>query len=615
MMFWRTLGSITLLFFVTFSAAAEPKQVVLLCSFGQTVLPWCEYTTQFREQLELQSPDLVNIYQFDLETHLFAGPNEKAFLDYINAQFSNRKVDLVVTIGAPAAIFVQQNRGQLPATPLLMTAIEQRRVPAANSATDAVVATSIDIRGVVDTILSVLPETSTIAVVIGNSSNEKFWLDQLREAVEPFTNRVTFLWFNELSFDEMLERIATLPPKSAIFYALLTVDARGNTIGTKKAFSILHASANAPMFSYSDVYFGRGIVGGPLNSAHELGRQAASVAVRILRGETVGEIKTPAIGPNATIFDWRELQRWNIGENILPPGSEIRFRELDIWGQYRLEIFGIIGLLLVQAALITWLVYEHDRREKAEAAARHTMIELAHSNRVATAGELSASIAHEVNQPLSGMVTRANAALRWLVMNPPDLDNVRTALTQIIRAGHHAADIITSVRALYKRDVNNKAPVEINKLILTVLSFSRLDREKCGIATQIQLGDLPTMIGNAVQLQQVIMNLVMNAIEAMQNLSDGRKELRITSEVNGTNLIRVSIEDSGPGISPPDLDRVFKPMFTTKPQGMGMGLSICRSIIESHNGRIWASPGVNGGTIFQFELPTAPRSAAGSIPR
>jgi len=228
------------------------------------------------------------------------------------------------------------------------------------------------------------------------------------------------------------------------------------------------------------------------------------------------------------------------------------------------------------------------------------MSELTHVNRMATAGQLSASIAHEVRQPLAGIVANAQAALRWL--EKANVEEVREGLKRILSDGHRASDIITNLRAMFKSDVQEKTLVDINKLVLSVLALVRIDLQKHEIKLQTQLDDrIPQVLGNQVQLQQVISNLVMNAIESMGSLQT--RVLRIKTELSQSNTVYVSIEDTGTGIKSSDVAQLFKPMFTTKARGMGMGLSICQSIIENHDGRIWVSPRANGGSIFQFELP------------
>jgi signal transduction histidine kinase len=305
---------------------------------------------------------------------------------------------------------------------------------------------------------------------------------------------------------------------------------------------------------------------------------------------------------NKVLFDWRQMQRWGISESSLPPGSEIQFRDLTVWGQYRVQILAVLVALLFQAGLICWLIWEHRRRRLAEVQARNSMAEITHLNRIATAGELSASIAHEVSQPLTGIVTRASAAKRWLAGERPNIAKARAALDQIEAAGHAAGEIIKNLRSMFKKDTPDKSRIDINKLIRTVLGLVYIDMRKHGIDLESKLGDqIPPPLGNQVQLQQVILNLMMNAIDSMRSVQP--RVLSVSTNLNGYDMVQVSIEDTGIGIDPSTRDQIFNPLFTTKEHGMGMGLSICHSIIESHNGRIWVSPGVNRGSIFQFELP------------
>jgi signal transduction histidine kinase len=199
------------------------------------------------------------------------------------------------------------------------------------------------------------------------------------------------------------------------------------------------------------------------------------------------------------------------------------------------------------------------------------------------------------------MLANAEGALRWL--QKANIEEVRESLKNIVSDGFRASDIIKNLRAMFKHDVQEKTPVDINKLVSSVLALVVIDLQKYDIELQTQLDDqIPQVLGNQVQLQQVISNLVVNAIESMGSLQT--RALRIQTELSQSNTVQVSIEDTGTGIKSSDVAKLFKPMFTTKARGMGMGLSICQSIIENHDGRIWVSPGATGGSIFQFELPT-----------
>jgi C4-dicarboxylate-specific signal transduction histidine kinase len=234
---------------------------------------------------------------------------------------------------------------------------------------------------------------------------------------------------------------------------------------------------------------------------------------------------------------------------------------------------------------------------------QRTMAELAHMNRLATAGVLLASIAHEINQPLTGIVMQASAARQWLALREPSIERARDALDQIESNGLRAGEIITSLRGMFKKETKARNPIDINALIVTVLGIVRHELQKHGVELRTELDEsLPALEGDRVQLQQVVLNLVMNAIEAMQ--SGAPRKLSIRSCVSKPNFVHVAIEDTGTGIDPSNHDHIFDPMFTTKERGMGIGLSICHSIIESHSGRIWVTRGIDKGSIFQFELPT-----------
>jgi C4-dicarboxylate-specific signal transduction histidine kinase len=233
--------------------------------------------------------------------------------------------------------------------------------------------------------------------------------------------------------------------------------------------------------------------------------------------------------------------------------------------------------------------------------------ELAHVNRVATMGQLTASIAHEVNQPIAATVSNAQAGLRWLDRQPPDLDEVRQALACIAEDGKRAGEVIAGLRELMKKAPPRKDRVALNGAIGEVIELTRSEAVKNSVSVQTELADgLPVIQGDRVQLQQVMLNLIVNAVEATSGVSEGARELLISTRKAEAGGVRVAVRDTGPGLTPAALEHLFEPFHTTKPNGLGLGLSICRSIIEAHGGRLWVSANVPRGAVFQFTLPEHP---------
>jgi signal transduction histidine kinase len=599
-------------------ATAESKRVLLLHSFGLEFKPWSEYATTIQSELVRQSPWPLDITNQSLVAARGSDEDSEApFLAYLRALYGKRPPDLIVCIGAPAAAFVQRHRQEFFAsTPMVFTAVDQRRVQYSNlSPHDAVVAVRIDYLGAMENILRVLPDTKHVAVVVGTSPIEQFWRKEIAKEVKPLEDQIALTWYDDLSFDDILKHAAALPPHSAIFWELMSVDAAGVVHEGNTALGRLHAVANAPIFSYDESFFGNEIVGGPLLSVLEGSQKTVAVAIRILGGERAGDIKTSPIRFATPKFDWREMQRWGISEDRLPPGSEVLFRPLTTWDQYRSQIILIVMALLLQAVLIGGLLYERRRRHRAEASAGKLQSDLAHMNRMATAGELAGSIAHEIRQPLAAMVMYGGAGLRWLQNKTPNLDEARLALQSIVSEGYRADAIINNICKMFRHESTPRMLVNVNDLVPQVLPLvaHKISSNNIALETDFAKNAIPYVQADQVQLQQVVLNLIMNAIEAMGSSAGKDRVLRLRTEIGPVDNVLITIADTGPGIDPKIVDKIFQPFLTTKPGGMGMGLSICKSIIAAHEGQLSATPGEPCGTVFQISLPNAGANADGRL--
>ena len=596
------------LFACQVASAAEPKRIMLLHSFGPDFKPWSEYAKDIRAELGRQSPWPLDIIENSLVTARFSDENpEAAFVDYLSALFAKHPLDVIVSIGAPAAGFVQRHRQRLfPTIPMVFTAVDQRRVQFSNlTRNDVAVAVDINYLSAFQNILQVLPDTKHVIVVVGTSPIEQFWKEAIGRQVAPLTNRIKISWTDKLSFEELLKQASALPPHTAIFWELMIVDAAGVVHEGDPPLEQLHAVANAPIFSYDESFFGSAIVGGPLLLVADTSRLTAAVAIRILGGQKAGDIKVPPVEFSSPRFDWRQMQRWGISEKNLPPGSKILFRDPTAWEQYRLQIVSLASVLLFQAALIAGLLYEHRRRRNLEVEARQRMSELAHMNRRATAGELSASIAHELNQPLGAILNNTEAAELLLASPSPNLEEIKEILADIRRDDQRASEVIKRLRRLLTKTVFRAQDIDLNETVREVFEFLSVQASARNVTLSSTLAPRALRVsGDRIQLQQVILNLIVNGMDAMTSFDNGQRKITSrTALMDGA--VEISIADCGPGIPPDKLAAVFEPFFTTKEHGMGIGLSIARTIVEAHGGRIWAENQAGGGAVFRLKLPLA----------
>jgi PAS domain S-box-containing protein len=245
----------------------------------------------------------------------------------------------------------------------------------------------------------------------------------------------------------------------------------------------------------------------------------------------------------------------------------------------------------------------HEHRE-VQSELRRRLLEIAELNRRADAAILSASIVHEIKQPLAAIVSSGNAGLRWLAQDPPNIERVKSATNNVVLAGQRAAEIVDSIRAINKNEQRIHAPVNMNELIQEVLVLAEAELQSQHITVRTTVNEaIPEVPADRVQLQQVMLNLIKNAIEAMSSVADSSRVLHLKTEFDGSENILITIQDSGMGIGAENMDRIFDRFFTTKAQGMGMGLAICRSIIEAHNGRLWAEAAIGQGSLFKISLP------------
>jgi signal transduction histidine kinase len=595
----------------------RPRRVLMVHSFGSSAPPFTTHSTAFESTLKRELGTAVDLDEVSLDMARYAEPDmEEAFAEFLGKRMLKWQPDLVVPIGSPAGKFVAKFRDTLfPQTPVIYTGMDRRTLPADAFAKNATfVGANFDLKGLVEDMLQLDPETNHVVVILGATSLERYWTAAFQEAFEPFTGRVKFTWVNDLSFDQILDRVSTLPPHSFVLLGLFMRDASGVTYNEDDALVRLHAVSQAPINGLYQHQMGLGIVGGRLYQGELEGVESARVAARILQGERASTFPPLFIGTRPPTYDWRELTRWRISESRLPPGSVVLFRQPTAWERYRWHVAGAVAVIATQAVLILVMLVQlrrrrvaeiAQRRAQAEAQQKHTQLE--HLARVATLGELTATLTHEIRQPLSAIGFNSARGRLLLDAPQPDLQEVRDTLSNIGEITQRAGKMIQAMRDMLQRETPGFANVDLNHLFRSVGRIVHTDAVRRGITLQFDLSPgVLAVKGDSVQLQQVLLNLILNAFAAMSapQLNGARRLVIRTTSIDGASL-RIEVQDSGTGVAPDELESIFDPFTTSKRTGLGMGLSICRSIIERHGGSIWAANNPDCGATFSITLPVS----------
>ena len=551
----------------------------------------------FRAELVKKSSEPVDLFEVSLDTaRIQSSQDEGPFIEYIRALLSGRKLDLIVPVGAPAAFFMQRHRQELfPATPMLIVGADARRIPdAAAKENDTAVLLDLDLPAYLENILRLRPETTDIAVVVGNSPVERFWTSELRSDFRPLANRVNITWFNDLTFGEMLNHAATMPPRSAIFWFLLSEDAAGVPYSQDRALEAMRELTTAPIFGMGDYELGRGIVGGPLMQTQALGQQAAAVALRILAGESPGSIRPPKVLFGSPKYDWRELQRWNISEGRLPAGSIVQFREPTVWEQYRWYAIGALSFIAFQAVLIAALFLQRTRRQAAEMNIRKKASELRVSYEQVRqlAGQLinaqedeRARIARELHDDVGQRVASLSIGLSSLKRRVPDSDE--TLRSELIRLQQQTTGLAKDLRDLSH---------ELHQGALEHVGLPDALRERCeqishesDIQIKLEVADGWTEVADDIKLclyrvaQEALHNIAKHAHAKMGRIAIAHQ--------NGRVVMRIS--DNGVGFA------------THGPTGQqGIGLLSMRERVRMLGGSFEVKSAPNTGTIATVTLPT-----------
>ena len=608
---WLLIWLIACCYPVTCQSGPLPKSVLILNESSPGIQGYADITAAQRLTLNAQAPSPFAVYVENLDLNQFVSPQyKKTLLTYLREKYLDTRIGIIAANGTEALRVALQLRAdeRWSGIAIVFSTVDEQRarslMPLPNVTGRFV---QFSLGSSIDAARSLVHNLKRVAL-IGDPLERQPFRGHFSSELASATADLEIINLLGRPLEEVKKTVAGLPGNSAILYTTVTTDGTGHQYLPNEALAAIAKTANRPIVVDVDNRLGHGATGGFVVAPALIGEEAAHLMLRVFNGENASAIPITTSNAVKPVFDWRELQRWAVGERDLPPGSEILFRPPTAWEQYRWQILFIAAVIFTETLLILGLLYENQRRRRAEVQSLQRMTELAHLNRIATAGELSASIAHEVKQPLAAIVAQSSAALRWLAHATPDLNEARAALKKIMFAGNRASEIVDNLRAMFRKESSARRPLDINNLLANVVELTSHEAQKRGVLVHTTFldGQKPETLGDQAQLEQVFLNLVMNAIEAMSSSKSNRRVLELKTSVDDDDEILVTVADNGPGVEVEDLEKIFEAFFTTKSDGMGMGLSICRSIIESHSGRLWASRG-NLGLIFHVSLPRANR--------
>ncbi len=454
-------------------------------------------------------------------------------------------------------------------------------------------------------------------VVVGSRvTRDRLWGERVRREMHLVGTRVRVEILEDVPTRVLTARLAQLGPESIVFTPGFAIDAEGRSLVPRDAVAAVCAATTVPVYGTSTTMIGTGIVGGWALDLRSQGRTAAGAVARLLDGVAPEALDLPESIPVAFHADWRQMRRFDIDATTLPAGAVMHFREPSLWQAYRNVVLGALGVMLLQAVLIGGLLLERRRRQHAELSVTTARTELAHASRLAVAGELAAAVAHEINQPLGAILSNADTAEMILESGTDQRDLLRQILADIRRDDVRASEVIRRLRTLLQKHEVERAPFVLDDAVNEVELVLRAEaRRRHVVLSVLPSGFSGTLLGDRIHIQQVLINLVLNAMDAVSDLPESRRAVTLSVQARDGG-VSVAVTDRGPGIAQENLTKVFDSFFTTKQAGMGLGLSIARTIVEAHGGGIRAENGVGGGATFIMDLPLAKQgSDAGGAAR
>lgn len=594
-------------------AAASVRHVLVLYENNRLLPANVQADRGINEVISSSDESTVVSAEF-LDAPRFNGaPYVQTVLTFLRDKYGAQPPDVIVAGGNGALEFLLDNRAAFfPSTPVVHMGVDRSFVKTRQPMPADIVGVPVeyDFTGTIEQALRWHPGATRLVLVTGASAPDREWEAQLRADTGRFDARVTTEFLAGLPTGAVLARLRELDNQAIVFTPGYFKDGGGREFAPREAARELAAASAAPVYGPFNTFIGLGIVGGSMPDFEAMGRQAGSAVNRLLDGVAPASLQLPKVMPATLNVDWRQVRRWGIDENAVPPGAIVHFRIPTIWEAYRTEVLVAAAVVLLQSGLVAGLLFERRRRRGAEAAVDQHRFELAHASRLAIAGELTASIAHEINQPLGAILSNVNAAELMLGSGPDQLDEVRQILGDIHRDNLRASEVIRRLRALLAKHKVEHKVIDLNESLTDMVTILRAEAQRRRVALAVRAATSGVeVIADRIQVQQVLLNLALNAMDAVADVPEERRVVTVSAE-RRRDVAAITVRDRGHGIPAEHLPKLFDSFFSTKRTGIGLGLSIVRTLVEAQGGKVWAENGPGDGAIFHVDLPLAGSAAS-----
>ncbi|MDM0109485.1 ATP-binding protein [Variovorax sp. J22R24] len=593
--------------------AADARSVLVLYSNGRLVPANVDVERGLRGAIRDTAVRPVEVFTEFLDYPEFVGEDyEDTVATYLQRKYAGRPPDVIIAVARQSLDFLLRQRAHLfPGAPIVhAAAFRAYPEPFPTLPPDVVgVPVEYDPAGTIEQALRWHPKARHLLVVTGAIPRDREWEAMLRDTFAQFEGRLAIEFLAGASTDKVLERLRGLDEGWIVFTPGFYQGSDALKYTARESVQMIAKAATAPVYGTFSSFVGTGAVGGRVPSFEATGRQAGQIVNSLFDGVAPAALNLPKAMPNELNVDLRQTRRWGIADKDIPSDAVVQFKEPTFWEAYR--TVAIVGgtVILLQAGLVASLMIEHHRRRKAEMALIQRGGELAHASRLAIAGELTASIAHEINQPLAAILTNADAAEMILQSGADRREDLRMILADIRRDDMRASDVIRRLRTLLSNKQIARQAFDLAEIVSDACAILQAEARRRDVNLVVRDSAASGHVfGDPVQIQQVLINLVLNAMDAVEGMPDDRRTVVASVEAEADGLA-MSARDRGPGIAPEHLPKLFDSFFSTKRRGMGLGLAIARTIVEAHGGRIRVESEPGHGTVFHVSLPVHGQSS------